>query len=190
MRHALGTAIFLTLILGASPAFADNEKLADGEVIVETTDVSGSDIPRMTVTGVIDAPPTEVWKIVSDCANYSETMPRIKESRQVSRSGSTVICETTVGLPFPLSDLRSTTTGIHTEGPVEWRRQWSMIEGNYRFNEGYWSLKTFNGDDNRTLAVYSVHAAPEGSVPGWMRRRAQESAMPDVIEAVRKAVAD
>ncbi|TXD36223.1 hypothetical protein FRC98_13955 [Lujinxingia vulgaris] len=189
MRHALGTALLLTLTLAASLASANDEKLAAGEILVETQDVSGSDIPRMIVTGVIDASPADVWKIVSDCGNYSRTMPRIKESRMVSRDGDTVICETVVGLPFPLSDLRSTTTATHTEGPVEWRRQWTMIEGNYRFNEGYWSLKSFNGHNDRTLAVYSVYAAPEGSVPGWMRRRAQESSMPGVIEAVREAVA-
>ncbi|RAL20355.1 hypothetical protein DL240_17385 [Lujinxingia litoralis] len=188
MRHTLAAALLITLTLGASVATADDTRLAAGEILVETSDVSGSDIPRITVTAVVDAPPSRVWAVVSDCANYSKTMPRIEESRLIRREGSTFVCETVVGLPFPLSDLRSTTTATHTEGPNEWRRQWSMIEGNYRFNNGYWSLKPYGDNGERTLAVYSVHAAPEGSVPDWMRRRAQESSMPGVLEAVRKAV--
>ncbi len=178
--------IALALLLPAT-AFADaNERLAGGEIIVVTSDVDGYDVPKVTVYGVIDVAPERVWDAVSNCDGYVGLMPRIKKAREVSRSGSTIRCDVTVGLPFPMNDLRALSTAEHNEGPPEWKREWTMVEGDYQVNTGSWRLRKFQGDDNRTLAIYSVHAVPNNRVPERIRNRAQERSMPGIIEALRE----
>jgi hypothetical protein len=181
--------LFIVALALAIPttAFADaNERLANGEIIVVTSDVDGYDVPKVTVYGVIDTRPERVWNVVSNCDGYVGVMPRIDKAKEVSRSGSTVKCDVTVGLPFPMSDLRALSRAEHTEGPPEWRREWEMVEGDYEVNSGSWRVRKFQGDDNRTLAIYTVHAVPNSRVPERVRNRAQERSMPGIIEALRE----
>ena len=183
LRLAILASILLFL---PTTAFAGQSDLDRGEIRVETTDVAGSSVPRIIVTGVIDAPPSAVWAIVSDCNRYVGRMPRIEAAREISRSGSTVLCEVTVGLPFPMSNLTARTTATHTTGPPQWKREWTMIEGDYKTNDGSWILTTFQGNPDRTLAIYSLHAEPNNRVPNSIRRRAQENSMPGIIERLRE----
>ncbi|MFU8803497.1 MAG: type II toxin-antitoxin system RatA family toxin [Bradymonadaceae bacterium] len=181
--------VLLTVLLLPPPLYAqDKEALDRGEISVRTVDVAGSELPKVVVQGVIDASPAKVWELVSNCDNYVRRMPRIKAARIVERKGSTVICEVTVGLPFPISDLRATTRATHVVGPPTWSRTWTLIEGDYEKNDGSWVLTPFGDDGDRTLATYSVHAIPNTSVPAWARRRAQQSSMPEIIERLRKEV--
>jgi ribosome-associated toxin RatA of RatAB toxin-antitoxin module len=186
MRRSL-PLLFFFVLLGTTAQAGENARLDAGEILVSTQNVADSDVPRVTVKGVINATPERVWAIVSDCARYPGRMPRITAAREIERSGNTVVCEVTVGLPFPLSDLTSRTRATHTEGPPRWRRAWTMIEGDwdYKINDGSWTITEFQGDENRALAVYVVHAEPHTRVPQRMQRRAQESSMPGVIEALR-----
>lgn len=186
MQKTMILTLFVALMILPASAAADTRALDGGEIFVTTEDVAGSDVPRIEVRGVINAAPSAVWDIVSDCNGYVGRMPRITEAREVRRSGSTVICDVTVGLPFPMSDLQAVTRATHTVGPPEWRREWTMIEGTYRINDGSWVLTTFNGDSQRTLAVYTVHAEPNSRVPNSVRRRAQTSSMPGIIERLRE----
>ena len=184
MRLTLPTV--LILLFFSATAFASEEaRLADGEILVTAQNVAGSDVPKAIVKGVINAPPQRVWDIVSNCDRYEGRLPRIRAAREIERSGNTVVCEVTVALPFPISDLTARTRATHTEGPREWRREWTLIEGDYQRNDGSWVLTPFQGDPNRTLAVYTVHAEPNSRVPQRLRNRAQESSLPDVIETLR-----
>lgn len=182
----LAAALIISLPLGA--AAQSNDALSKGEISVETIDVKGSDIPKVVVKGVINAPPAKVWQLVSDCTKYHKTMTRIKASKLVKKTGDTYICDVTVELPFPLSNLRATTNAKHVSGPPVWSRTWTLIEGDYEKNEGSWKLEEFAGDPNRTFATYTVYAIPNTAVPGWMRKKAQESSMPDVIKRLRAEV--
>lgn len=187
MRSTSLLLLAIAAIFIAPPAQADQQnRLASGEIIVTTEAAPNSSMPIVRVTGVIDAPPEAIWEIVSQCERYPGRMPRIKEGRELSRDGSTVVCEVVVGLPFPLKDLKATSRSVHTVGPPEWRREWTLIEGDYERNDGSWVLRRFNGDDQRTLAIYTVHAEPHSSIPAGLRRRAQESSMPEIIERLRE----
>lgn len=186
-RAIITISALLAFTVLASYAFADEKgALANGEILVETTPVEGSDLPKVVVKGVIDAPPAKVWAIVSDCDVYEDKLPRIRSARVVEREDDAVVCEVTVALPFPISDLTATTRAKHVEGPPRWSREWKLVEGDYDVNDGSWVLEHFDGDDERTLATYSVHAVPHSSIPGWARRRAQRSSMPDIIERLRE----
>jgi ribosome-associated toxin RatA of RatAB toxin-antitoxin module len=106
--------------------------------------------------------------VVSDCASYKDRMPRIVASRLVSREGDVHVCEVTVGVPFPLSDLAGVTRAVHTETEKAMSRVWKLEKGDYEFNDGSWEVAAL--EEGRSLVVYRLHARPKAKVPAWMRK--------------------
>src|SRR5205823_4467726 len=106
----------------------------------------GSDVPYSAVEASIDARPAEVWEILSHCANYSKTMPRIARSAELWREGDeskewTAKCTVTAAIPFPFSNLTGITLARHTVIPgVKYVREWSLVSGDYDFNNGSWTV--------------------------------------------------
>ncbi|MBM4343739.1 MAG: SRPBCC family protein [Deltaproteobacteria bacterium] len=187
-NHVLVASLALCWPLSVAVAAGPDDKLAAGEILVSTRDV-GADLPEATVQAVIDAPPATVWKIVDDCANYKKTMPRIVDSKVHSRNGSVAVCEVKFDMPAPFSDLVSVTEATSTAGPPQWKRVWKFLRGDYKRNEGSWTLSAFDAEGKRTRAVYRVLAIPNSTIPNFMIRKAQEGALPDVMKRVRRAVA-
>lgn len=188
--HRLATFMLLGLaVFAVSPeARAQDKGLAKGKIRVQTEKVKGSDIPRVVVTAVVDAPPPKVWEVVSNCDKFEQRMPNIEQARIVSAKGNVVICEVEIDLPFPLSNLTARTRGIHHVGPKVWSRKWSLIRGDYSFNDGSWVLTPYGKDGKRTLVVYKVHAEPDTHVPDWVREKAQKSSLPKMIKRIRQEV--
>ena len=187
----LGPAL---LLIAPPSAQAEDDsvkaRLSRGEIITAQEQVEGSEVPAATVKAVVEAPPQTVWRIVSDCGRYRETMPRIAASKELSRDGQTVTCEVTADLPFPLKDLTSTTRAVHEVVPNErYSRTWSLVEGDYDENRGSWVLTPFDGDVTRTLVSYRVQAKPKIAIPQSVARSFQTRALPDVVKRLRAAVA-
>ena len=87
------------LVLWTSAANAQDMKaLERGEVLVKVQEVKGSDAPRAIVTAIIDAPPEDVWRLVSDCKRYSKIFDRIKRSKLLEQKGSEYVCEVEIEL--------------------------------------------------------------------------------------------
>lgn len=171
------------------PSFAQSaDWLGKGNISVKTRAIKNTDNPEVIVKAVIDAPPEKVWKIVADCSRYKQTMNRIASSKQISVKGNEVICEVEIDMPFPLSNLNGRTKAIHTITPTRWERRWTLIKGDYKYNNGSWVLEPFGDSGQRTLATYRVHAEPNTSVPDWVREKAQKKSLPEMIERVRKEV--
>ncbi|MCA9670764.1 MAG: SRPBCC family protein [Myxococcales bacterium] len=175
------------LVLSSANASAGNwdAELAKGKIFVTTRNVGGN-TPEVKVTAVINAAPDKVWALVTNCNRFSTTMPRIKASKELWRKGSKVACTVTVDLPWPLSDLTSTTLATHTVKADYRARVWKLVSGDYTQNRGSWVLRPFKGDKNRTHVEYTVHAEPKTWIPAWIRARAQKSTMPGIIKRLRK----
>lgn len=188
MTRTLTGSLALLLLTAASARAADDEdsRLEKGETVVTTRAVKGHETPETTGKAVINAPPAKVWSIVSRCGDYVRTMPRTKASKELSRQGNKVVCQVTIAMPAPYSNLTSTTDVTHTESPPKFTRSWKMISGDYKYNNGSWVLAPFKGDPKRTLAVYTVLAEPKVYIPGWIRKAAQKKSLPDMMEALRK----
>jgi ribosome-associated toxin RatA of RatAB toxin-antitoxin module len=179
-RSILPVALALA---SASPVLADDwqRKLAGGEILVYSTAVAG----ELELKAVIEAAPRRVWELVSRCDRYAQTMARVKAARLISRKGQEVICEVTVDMPFPLSDLTAVTRAIHEERGDRFARRWQLLRGDYRVNRGSWELAPFAGNARRTLVVYRVHAVPKVSLPRWVTVAAQRRSLPDMIKRLR-----
>ena len=70
--------MLLTTFALLMAAGADDAQLAKGEIVVHINKVAGSTVDEAVVLAVIDAPAEVVWSIVSDCANYKNTMPSMR----------------------------------------------------------------------------------------------------------------
>lgn len=192
MKHIKHTSIAIAAVTAAAliaPAAASGEswdtQLGQGKIFVTTRNVGGS-TPEVRVTAVINAPAAKVWALVTNCNRFATTMPRIKAARELWRKGERVACRVTVDLPWPLSDLTSTTEAVHTIKPNYRARVWKLVSGDYVQNRGSWVLRPFKGDKNRTHVEYTVHAVPKTWIPAWVRARAQKSTMPGIIKKLRK----
>jgi hypothetical protein len=182
----------VAVFLVAPLAHAQSQSaLESGKVFVKTEEVQGSDIPRMVVTAIVDAPPQKIFDLVTDCDKFPGRLPRIKEARTLKKHSDGHTCEVTLGLPFPLSDLTAVTRDRRKEGPDEWYRKWKLVknvETDYKINNGGFFLKPYQDDPNRTLFVYKVHAEPKTIVPDFLRERAQKKSLPGMVERIRKEV--
>lgn len=184
---------FMIVLLCAPAAFAQSvEELDKMEIFVETRDVAGHKVPKMLVTGVVNAPPAKVYEIVGNCDQFPNRMPHVKEAKTLSKSAKSHVCEVTVSMPFPMSNLTSVTVDTRETGPVTWARRWKLRDGendSYELNSGQFVLTAFNGNPNRTLVKYEIHAVPKTAVPGFVRNTAQKSSLPGLIKRIRKEVA-
>lgn len=189
-RTLLTTLILLALPPSPAAAATVKERVAAGEIVVYTSPVKGSEAPAVMVKAVINAPPRKVWEVIRKCWNYSKTMPRIAASTLVKRSGNKVYCKVTVDMPFPYSDIWSITEAVHLTDHKRGRysRTWKLQSGGYKNNAGYWRLRPYEDDPRRTYVIYRNHAVPKAYIPNWIRKKAQKSSMPKMIEKLRVQV--
>lgn len=155
-----------------------------GEVVCRTEPVPGHPTPQLTVHAVIDKPVERVWALIDKSNNYARYMPRVKDATEISREGDVVRTRQTIEMPFPLKNLTSTTEATHTviEGEM-YRRAWKLVEGDYKKNDGAWTLEPL--DEGRTLVRYQIHVEPNTKIPKKLQSMVQEKAMPKLIQVLR-----
>jgi len=171
---------------GRSAVAADANRLAVGEIFVTARAVEHFDQPQIRLEAVINAAPDRVWSIVTDCANFKTTMPTIMASEEVSHHGDVVVCRTTLDLLWPLPNLEATTRVVQTVDDGHWQAEWTLVSGDYRYNQGRWSLTPFLGDPGRTLVVYEVLVAPKIAVPSSLEAFGKTRALPGMIRGLRE----
>jgi ribosome-associated toxin RatA of RatAB toxin-antitoxin module len=179
----------LIILLGLVADDDVDKRLAAGEVFVSTEAVPGSEVPRVRMKAVIDAPPEKVWAIIDDCGNYEKTMPHISASKELARDrdAGTVVCRTTASLPFPLPNLTGETMGkVVVEPGVRYSRTWTFLRGDYNTNTGGWVLTPFKGDPKRTYAEYQLHTDPKIHIPQTFITSATKKNFPGIIERLRE----
>ena len=182
---------FFCLCLAVSTARAENvadetRRLRAGEVLITTQKVPGRSVPRVKAKALIKAPPSEVWAIIEDCGRYKETMPRIVDSRELSRERGNVVCRVEYDMPFPLGDIWSETESMHTEEPQRlYRRAWRLRRGDFIENTGSWTLEPYGATDV-TLVTYEILSEPNVSLPAFVLKMAQQQTLPEVFSRLRK----
>lgn len=171
------------------PSFteAETKKLEAFETVVhevKPTDNKGIGVESF---GLIDAPPTEVWPVLRDCAHFASFMPRTKAS-SINEEEGVSLCHVELGLPFPLMNLWSDTKSVQREEPAgSYHRAWTLVRGTYRRNSGSWSVLPW-GDGTKTLVIYAIDSDPIILIPDGILRSAQAGSLPEVFAAIRKRV--
>lgn len=160
-------------------------RLDQGEIVVHTRTVRGSEVPRVTVIGVVAAPPEEVWAIVSSCTRLQEVLEAGSVAEVLRSDGPKTRCQVRVAMPFPFDNLVSITDVRLRVGKGRWRSTWTMAGGNFVANDGSWTLAP-HGDG--TLVVYEVHAAPDLAIPKPLLVQTQRSRMTAMLERIREVL--
>lgn len=186
-------AAALALVLASSPALADAR-----DVHVESRAVEGSKVLELIVTGTIDAPPGRVIAMLSDVEAYPALMWPTILARVLGREGASVWCYMVIDPPIIEKRdycMKMTLTHLDDGG---WRSVWidapercpAPQRGLLRIvrNVGSWELHPSDGGKS-TFARYTQHSDPGGAVPTWIVNSMSAKAMPDIFNAVRRAVA-
>lgn len=164
------------------------QKLRRGEIIIKELRPTGGEGVAARVTGLVDAPPAQVWSVIIDCAAYQRFMPRTHKSEVRGNTAAGQKCFVELDMPFPFDNLWSVVNAVHEEtADGTFVRRWTLLEGTYSRNDGSWSLYPYDGGQ-KTLLVYQLDANPDISLPNWLIASAQGGTLPDLYNAVRKRV--
>lgn len=188
------------ILLAAAPGKWEVAAKTDG-ITVYTRERKGSDLSEVKAIGMIKAPPEKVWKAVRDYENYDKQMPYTEESKILSRDegDKTILFYSIVNAP--LVDRRDYVIKLLDQS--EWKDgrgffkvTWSAASHPSRpesedlvrvkVNDGYWLIEPRDGGKS-SFATYYVFTDPGGSLPRFIVNKANESAVPNVFRAVRKA---
>lgn len=158
-------------------------RLDGGEIVTTSRRIPAYGESQIQIEAVVDVAPERLWDIVTDCANFRTTMPRIMKSERLSVDGDTTVCRSTVDLTWPLPDLTATTRVVQVAG--RWHLDWELVSGDYQYNQGSWDLTPFRGDPSRTHVLYTVLAAPDIPVPDAVKKAAVLHSLPGMIRGLR-----
>jgi len=165
------------------------KELKNGEIIVKYREkLEGTDLRIVEATGVIDAPPDRVWKVIGDYENYKDFMPQVCESEVRKKEGNATWQYQKLHVPWPFPG-DGTWYLIRLEHhPEKYFVQWEMEDGNIKINHGSWKLEPFGEKGDKTLAIYSLVVDPGYKLPAFVVDFATKTTVPNIIEAVRKRV--
>lgn len=189
-HHPIACAVVLALCLTAAGlAHAGvKERLARGEVVITTKAVPDSQYPKLKALALIKAPPEKVWPLVERCRDYKNFMPRVVDSKELLREPNHVRCQVTLEVPVLGTRVSSVTDVVHVvdEAKHTYKRTWKMVEGDYKANQGSWTLLPYDAEGKVTLAAYEAHAEPKAPIPVGVLRAVQSKSIPEMFEVLRK----
>jgi ribosome-associated toxin RatA of RatAB toxin-antitoxin module len=173
----------------ATFAADESAALARGELIVTVDSGQGG-----FAAIVVDAPIDEVWAQVVDFDRYVDFLPYVTASHtdRVDEAGD----HTTIDCSLEL-----TTRGVVTRYSV--RNAWYRDQGWMAFAmlpgpgnpldaaTGWWRVAPLPDDPRRTLLMYSIDVNAAWWVPGFIRAKATDRAVPTVAKLIaRRAEVD
>jgi hypothetical protein len=157
-------------------------------------------VPEVKAIGLIEAPPPEVWKVITDYDNYKTTMPYTAESKILSKDGKDTTFYSVIDAPLVSKRdyvIKLTDESDWKEGKGYFKLIWTNTDQGpgpkdglvrVKLNDGFWKLEP-RENGAKTFVTYYNFTDPGGSIPGFVKNQATKSAVPDVIKHVRKAVA-
>jgi ribosome-associated toxin RatA of RatAB toxin-antitoxin module len=165
--------------------------------------VKDSDTPALLGRTRFRAPLADVFSVISDYDHFAEFIPLVSESRVLERNAGILWVYQRLGLPLLVTDrhyiikivddLRDLAAGgIAISWQLDKSRSASLASADALLPavfSGYWQLSALP-DQAACDAVYSVHVEPGGSIPGWLFARVSERYVVQVINAVRKRIAE
>lgn len=199
-----GLALLPMILLLTSPA-GDGWKQTnvDSGVTVFTRPRLNSEVTELRGTGLIDAPPDRVRKVILDYPSYPRTMPYMQEARVLGKEpdGKTLYVYNRVSAPLIAARdyvLKVKDESRWDEGRGFLKVSWTVNPDDrgvaplpdvvrVRINDGYWHLEPREGG-TKTFATYYLFTDPGGTVPKFVVNHANTTALPDIFKALRKAV--
>ena len=174
------------------PKFAAEERttLDAGGVVILDLPPTEADGIAMLLAGLVDAPPDQVWAVMSDCDKQDEFIPRISYAAVRDRDGDSHTCDLVVDLPFPMGELRTATRNHVRRLPDGGhQRRWELLPGDwdYTHNSGSWTVHPYQGG-RRSLLIGRMDLVPKSVLPIWILHEGQVRQAPETFGAIRARV--
>jgi ribosome-associated toxin RatA of RatAB toxin-antitoxin module len=162
-----------------------DDRLARGETVLEFQKVDGYPQSAVLLSVMLEAPPEQVFALVDGCNGYAGLMPRTLSSVEVSRVGDSSVCRWVVDVPFPMKNLSTEVAATSRHTPGLWTREFKQTRGDFRRNEGLWTLTPFRGDPRRTRLEYRLFVAVDAIFPDAFVKLGQRGGMTDMVQSLR-----
>lgn len=197
MRAFALLALVPTVALAGEPGWDLKNEEDDFDLKVYTREKTGSDVADVRATCKIPAPIDKVWAAIGDFDNYKDFMPYTEASRTLAKKENLVYWYTVINAP--LVSRRDYCLELKLEpgkAPTDtYRSTWKAANDRadcpksehvrVQRNNGYWLLTPVDGGKATTIE-YFVDTDPGGSIPAWIRNKANTKAIPDLMLAVAK----
>ena len=204
MRSPALFAFVMSLTLLATSARAqDDEGWVDrggrDGVRLAIRDRQGSKYREIRAIAEVDAPPERVLAVLADVERYPQFMPPTEEAKLLRRDGDAAVYYIEINPPvvarrdycfrvafehLPEGKLRSHWE-VEPKGCLPERRGVVRVQA----TDGEWILEPRDGG-RKTQAFYRCHIEVGGQVPAWMVNQRSITQLPDVINSLRRAVAE
>ncbi|MEW5913224.1 MAG: SRPBCC family protein [Thermodesulfobacteriota bacterium] len=167
----------------AETSFAplEEQRLAQGQVVVRHLAGRRGQPERVQAAVVIAAPAARVWDTLLDCAGAPRFVPGLQECRVLQQRPGADLIQHRVKFSWLIPEM----TYVFLARYQKWRSiHFERVSGDLNQMQGSWLL--FSRDQGRcTLLVYSVFLDPGFLVPQWLVSLILEADLPELMLAVR-----
>jgi ribosome-associated toxin RatA of RatAB toxin-antitoxin module len=189
--------VFLVLVSLAQAGAGDWTAAGTSRgVTLEFRDDSRLEVREVRATTELPFPAASIFSLVCDFTHYGSLLSDVRETKMlVGTAPSDYEIYLRYAPRFLVVSARDVV--VHVQGQSlpdgSGRCQWTDLkqreperEGIVRmsFLRGSWTIEPL--DATRARVVYQIAVNPGGRLPGWLVRRGAVSALPDVIEQVRR----
>lgn len=189
----------------------DRRAIEQGEVLVELSAVQGTPVKKAAAVAVIDAPPDDVFAVLTDYNEFPEFMPYCRKVTLEKKDGEKSRVRFELEFPWPIGDRFYTLeltnrrfeqpadaepSSVGTAPPVILINSWTYVPGSGNINDTYgsWEVRSYPGNAEqgpaRSFVRYTVFTDPGGNIPSWANNLATEIAVPKVINNLRRRVSE
>jgi uncharacterized membrane protein len=188
----------VALALDAKKPEGWTEATKNDEMIIYYKDNEKAGAREILAYCEVDAPPSAVFKVVTDFDNYPKFMPYVKEAKLVKQISDSELI-TYAMLSPPLVDDRDyaisvkKTVGADSNGGI-YKSEWKSVPDavparedivRVKLNTGSWTMEPIDGG-KRTRVTYALLTHPGGSIPQFIANKSNTVAIPDLFKAVKK----
>jgi ribosome-associated toxin RatA of RatAB toxin-antitoxin module len=163
------------------------EDLSSGAIIVTTRAHEGTNVRWGRSVGVVDAPMSDVMKVVSDYGAYHEFMPHFEASRVLSQRGERA-------LVYMEALIAKKTLKVWAELKITPEQRDNarivsahMTKGNLAHMEARWEVSAL--PDGRSLVTFDILVDPKLPLPASLVTSENEKASSRTIRALRDRLA-
>lgn len=162
------------------------QDLDKGDLIVDVVgDPNAPGIREMSVSGVIEARPDDVWKVVIDIGKYTKFQPRVEKTELRVKKPKKIVAYHKLKVPPPLPEMWYVMEyNIGRKGLMTFK----MLEGSPKTVKGSFKVVPYKKDKKRTLAVYTVLVDPGLPLPASIINQISKFSLPEVLQGYRDEV--
>ncbi len=178
----------------AGKSLTDKETAAldAGDILTQLEEIPDKDVKKAVAVAIVDAPPEDVFAVLTDYANFTHFMPYCEKVEVRKRKGQRSRVRFALNFPWPLGDrhyvLELTDRVDEVDGVRVWASRWTYVPGSGNIDDAYGAWEVVSCGPERSLVRYTAFTDPGGKLPVWARNSATKVAIPKVIQGLRRRV--